>query len=113
MTEYLITVHGALSALFWLIVAVGAALAVFHPKIWDTPLERIALSCICLGCVGAAWRIVSAGWVSDGGLWLSGSFALYVGAIVHKHSRPTPPHRPVDKTKPGELDGVPPQEHWE
>lgn len=112
MTEYLITLNGFVAAVFWCVVGVGAAVAIYHPKIWDTPLERIALAGVALGCAGAAWRIISAGWVTDGGLWLSGSLALYVGAIVSKHCKPDPPKRPSDKTKPGELDAVPPQEHW-
>ncbi|GGX11062.1 hypothetical protein GCM10007242_16370 [Pigmentiphaga litoralis] len=83
----IITVKAVLAFICWLIVAVGAGLAIFAPQINDTLSERIGLSAISITAFGTAWRVVSAGWASDGGTALSVALAGYVLAIAAKHTR--------------------------
>lgn len=85
-TIYL-TVQGAISAICWLIVAGGAGLAVFARSIHDTTLERIGLSAVSITATGAAWRIVQAGWVTEGGAALALAMAGYVMTVAYKHVR--------------------------
>ena len=82
-----ITLWAVLAFVSWLIVAGGAALAVFSKSIEDSALERIGLSAVCLTTTGAACRIVAAGWASAGDAALAVSAAVYVAAVTIKHIR--------------------------
>lgn len=82
-----ITLWAVLAFVSWLIVAGGAALAVFSKAIEDSALERIGLSAVCLTATGAACRIVVAGWTSSGDAALAVSAAFYVAAVTIKHIR--------------------------
>lgn len=88
---------------FWLIVAAGATWAVFSPTVRDTALERLALACVALSATGAACRAIFANPLPNGALFVGGSLAFYIVAIIIKkmHRR----HHPIpkDKTRPGEL----------
>lgn len=85
MESILITVQAAISVICWFIAAAGATVAVFSRRINDTVTERIGLVAIAIGCIGTACRIIKAGWISDGGLFLSASLAFYVCALFWKH----------------------------
>ena len=85
-TIYL-TLWAVLAFVCWLIVAGGAALAVFARGIKDTTFERIGLSAVCLTATGAACRIFVAGWASAGDAALAASAAFYVAAVTAKHIR--------------------------
>lgn len=87
MDTIIITTNAALSVLCWLIVAAGATTAVFAHAIDDTISERIGLAGVAIACIGTACRVISAGWVSDGGMTLSLALAFYVVAIFCKHWR--------------------------
>lgn len=82
-----ITVQAALSAICWLIVAGGAALAMFAKCIHDTLLERIGLAAVSITATGAAFRIASSGWVNDGNAVLSMAMAFYAASVAYKHVR--------------------------
>lgn len=82
--SYWVTTSGVIAALCWVIVATGAGVAVFHRKVRDTIPERIALAFVVLTALGTACRIWRQGWVSEGGMWLSLSFAAYVVVIFIK-----------------------------
>lgn len=84
-----LTAQAAVSVVCWLIVAGGAGLAVFAREIHDTVLERIGLSAVSIAATGAAWRIVQAGWQSDGDTTLAVAMAGYVATIAYKHVRGT------------------------
>lgn len=101
--DYLVTAQGMIAALGWLIVAVGATVAVFSPRIRDTAAERIGLSLVAITSLGAAYRIVGQGWESDGDLFLALSLAFYVGALFVKHLKKESTPRPADKTRPMDL----------
>lgn len=83
----ILTMWAVLAFVCWLIVAGGAALAVFARGIKDTTLERIGLSAVCLTATGAACRIFVAGWASAGDAALAASVAFYVAAVTAKHIR--------------------------
>lgn len=85
MEGIFITVHAAVSVLCWFVTAAGATLAVFSRRINDTLTERIGLAAIAIGAVGTGCRIVQAGWVSHGGLFVSMALAFYVCAVFWKH----------------------------
>ena len=85
MEGIFITVHAAISVVCWFVTAAGATLAVFSRRINDTVTERIGLAAIAIGAVGTGCRIVQAGWVSNGGLFVSMSLAFYVCAVFWKH----------------------------
>ncbi|MNU43019.1 hypothetical protein D3C71_317950 [compost metagenome] len=85
-TIYL-TLWAVLAFVCWLVVAGGAALAVFARSIKDTALERIGLSAVCLTTTGAACRVFVAGWASAGDAILAASVAFYVAAVMAKHIR--------------------------
>lgn len=87
-TIYL-TAQAAVSVVCWLIVAGGSGLAVFSCTVHDTLLERVGLSAVSITSMGAAFRIVSEGWISDGNAALSLALAGYVAAIAYKHVRAT------------------------
>ena len=82
-----ITLWAVLAFVCWLMVAGGAALAVFARSINDTALERIGLAAVCLTATGAACRIFVAGWASAGDAALAASAAFYVAAVAVKHIR--------------------------
>jgi uncharacterized membrane protein YcfT len=82
-----ITAKAVLAFVCWLVVAVGAGLAVFAPQINDTLLERIGLSAVSITAFGTAWRVVTAGWATDGGTALAIALASYVLTIAAKHTR--------------------------
>jgi uncharacterized membrane protein len=105
MNAYIVTAHGIAAALCWLVVAVAATVAVFSARIRDTTAERLGLACVAITAFAMAWRVVSHGWVSEGGLSLAGSLAFYVCAVAAKHMRHEPPKLPHDKTRPGALNG--------
>ena len=84
-----ITMQAAIAVVCWLIVAGGAGLAVFSCTVHDTLLERIALSAVSITALGTAFRIIDAGWASDGGVALSMALAGYVAAVAYKHVRGT------------------------
>lgn len=84
-TQIIITAHAAIAAACWLISGAGATVAVFSARINDTVTERIGLAWIALGCASAAYRIVKAGWISEGGLMLSMGLAFYVCSLFWKH----------------------------
>lgn len=90
METIFITVHAAISVLCWFITAAGATLAVFSKRINDTLTERIGLAAIAIGATGTACRIVQAGWVSNGGLFISLALAFYVFAVFWKHWKRVP-----------------------
>jgi hypothetical protein len=83
----ILTLWAVLAFVCWLVVAGGAALAVFSRGIKDTTLERIGLSAIGLTATGAACRIFVAGWASAGDAALAASAAFYVAAVTAKHIR--------------------------
>jgi hypothetical protein len=90
MESIFITVHAALSVVCWFITAVAATVAVFSKRINDTVTERIGLAAIAIGCTGTGCRIIKAGWISDGGLFLSAALAFYVCAVFWKHWKNVP-----------------------
>lgn len=90
METIFITVHAAISVLCWFITAAGATLAVFSKRINDTLTERIGLAAIAIGATGTGCRIVQAGWVSNGGLFISLALAFYVCAVFWKHWKRVP-----------------------
>lgn len=94
-----ITLLNTLSSLFWLVLALGATVAVFSKRIRDTAMERLGLAGVALGAFAAAWRTFRGSVVTDGSLLLSGFLALYVVAIVAKHLRPEHPTIPKDKSE--------------
>ena len=81
------TVQAAVAVVCWLIVAGGAALAIFSCTIHDTFLERIGLAAVSITATGAAVRIVNDGWISDGSAALALAMAGYVAIVAHKHVR--------------------------
>ncbi|WP_088155634.1 hypothetical protein [Achromobacter xylosoxidans] len=83
----ILSLWAALAFVCWLIVAGGAALAVFAQGIKDTTLERIGLSALCLTATGAACRTFLAGWASAGDAALAASAAFYAAAVTVKHIR--------------------------
>ncbi|WP_338615706.1 hypothetical protein [Achromobacter sp. E1] len=83
----ILTLWAVLAFVCWLVVAGGAALAVFSRGIKDTTFERIGLSAIGLTATGAACRIFVAGWASAGDAALAASAAFYVAAVTAKHIR--------------------------
>lgn len=82
-----LTVQAAVCVVCWLVVAGGAGLAVFSPSIHDTVFERIGLSAVSITATGAAWRIIQAGWESDGDTTLALAMAGYVATVAYKHVR--------------------------
>ena len=80
-----VTLHAGGAAICWAIVAFGAGLAVFSPKINDILSERISLAAVAIAATGTSWRVLQAGEVSDGGLTLAFCLACYVMALVWKH----------------------------
>lgn len=90
MENIFITMHAALSVMCWFITAAGATVAVFSRRINDTVTERIGLAAIAIGAVGTGCRIVQAGWVSNGGLFISLALAFYVCAVFWKHWKRAP-----------------------
>lgn len=110
MNAYIITAHAVLSIACWVIVGLGATLAVFSRTVRDTTAERIALGAIAIGAFATACRVIRQGWVSEGGLFISAALAFYVLAIAVKHWRGEPSTLPNDKTRPSDLrkaDGSP------
>jgi len=103
MNDLNVTAHGAMAAGCWAVVGICATLAVLSHRIHDTTAERIGLAMVSISSFAAAWRIITAGEVTIGGLWLSVSMAVYVIAIALKHFRDEPTRPPNDKTRPGEL----------
>lgn len=83
----ILTLWAVLAFICWLVVAGGAALAVFARAIKDTTLERIGLSAVCLTATGAAYRVFVVGWASAGDAALAVSTAFYVTAVTAKHIR--------------------------
>lgn len=77
----------ALAALFWVIVAAGAGIAVYSRRIEDTVLERIGLVGIALGAAGTAWRVQDLGYITEGGIFIGAALAFYVTVIFWKHYR--------------------------
>ena len=99
-----VTLYGALSALCWLVVGLGATVAVYSPRIKDTTMERAGLSAVALACFASAWQAFRLDFYdAPATLLTSGSLAFYVVALVVKHRKSEPPKRPNDKTKPGDL----------
>lgn len=94
-----ITILNTLSSLFWLVLAIGATVAVFSKRIRDTTMERLGLAGVAIGALAAAWRTLRGSAVTDGSLWLSGFIALYVVAVIAKHLRPEHPTLPKDKSE--------------
>lgn len=90
MESIYITAHAALSVVCWFVTAAGATVAVFSRKINDTVTERIGLAAIAIGAIGTGCRIVQAGWVSNGGLFISAALAFYVCAVFWKHWKRVP-----------------------
>lgn len=90
MESIYITLHAALSVLCWFVTAAGATVAVFSKRINDTVTERIGLAAIAIGATGTGCRIVQAGWVSNGGLFISMALAFYVCAVFWKHWKRMP-----------------------
>lgn len=82
-----ITGQAVIAMVCWLIVAGGAGIAVFSNRIDDMLLERIGLSAVSVASAGTAWRIVAAGWISDGATSISIALAGYVVAVFVKHIR--------------------------
>jgi hypothetical protein len=103
-TAYMVTAHGVLAAIFWVVVGVGATLAVFSHRIRDTTAERLGLAGVAIMSFATAWRVMAAGFVSEGGLLLSFFLAFYVCSLVVKHLRPHPPTVPADKSRPMPLE---------
>ena len=85
-----ITLQAGLAALCWIIVGVGAAIAVISPRINDILSERIGLGMVSITTLGTAWRILDVGEVSEYGSWLAGSLALYVGSLFWKYGHRMP-----------------------
>lgn len=81
-----ITLQAGLAAICWVIVGVGAGVAVMSTRINDILSERIALCMVSLSALGTAWRILDAGEVSERALWLAFSLALYVVSLFWKYS---------------------------
>lgn len=81
----------SVSVLCWAVVAVGAACAIFSPRIQDTLLERIALAAVSFCAIAAAWRAFASGWVTNTGYLISIAFAFYVIAVFRKHALQPPP----------------------
>jgi hypothetical protein len=104
MNSYVITAHAVVSVICWLVVGLGATLAVFSRTVKDTTAERMALACIAIGAIATGCRVIRQGWVSEGGLFISGALAFYVVAIAVKHWRGEPSHLPADKSRPGKLE---------
>ena len=75
------------SALCWAVVAVGAAVAIFSPRVYDTFLERVGLSAVSIVAVAAGWRAFYYGWVTNTGFLMSIALAFYVLAVFFKHLR--------------------------
>lgn len=90
MEGIFITLHAAASVLCWFITAAGATMAVFSKRIEDTVTERIGLAAIAIGATGTGCRIVQAGWVSNGGLFISMALAFYVCSVFWKHWKRAP-----------------------
>lgn len=94
-----------LAALFWAVVGLGATWAVFAPCIHDTLLERIGLAGVAMTAFAAAVRVLTAGEaISEGGILLPAALALYVCALIAKHSCKCPPGIPRDKSRPMPLE---------
>ncbi|MBT2333635.1 hypothetical protein J7E49_06920 [Variovorax paradoxus] len=87
MEGIFITLHAAASVVCWFITAAGATVAVFSRRIEDTVTERIGLAAIAIGATGTGCRIITQGWISEGGLFLSMALAGYVLAVFVKHWR--------------------------
>lgn len=108
MNAYIITAHAVLSVFCWVVVGLGATVAVFSPTVKDTTAERFALAAIAIGAYATAFRVIRQGWVSEGGLFISAALAFYVLAIVSKHVREHLRGKesplPNDKTRPGDLE---------
>lgn len=90
MESIFITVHAAVSVVCWFITAAGATVAVFSRRINDTVTERIGLGAIAIGAVGTGFRIITAGWVSSGSLFISAALAFYVCSVFWKHWKRVP-----------------------
>lgn len=84
---YIITGKAIVAFICWLVVAAAAGLAVFARYINDTFWERLGLCAVSITAFGTAYRVVTAGWASDGGTALALALAVYVIAIAAKHSR--------------------------
>lgn len=79
------TIWCALAILCWLCTGLCATFAVFSRQINDTLLERVALIGMALSSYGFSWYLISRGWVSNAGLFLSVSFGLYAVVVTLKH----------------------------
>ena len=98
------TLYGAFSALCWMIVGIGATLAVYSPRVKDTTLERCGLAAVAIACIASAWHAITQDYArAPAGLLTSGALAFYVIALLLKHNRKEPPKLPNDKTRPGDL----------
>lgn len=75
----------ALVVVCWLVVALGATVAVFSPQINDTLTERICLGGIALAAVGTAYRVYETEQITDGFRAVSICLAAYVISIFWKH----------------------------
>jgi hypothetical protein len=82
-----ITLQAGLAALCWIVVGLGALIAVVSPRIDDILSERIALGLVSIGAFGTAWRVIMSGEVTDGGLWIASGLALYVCSLFWKHAK--------------------------
>lgn len=103
MNVIVITMHAAFVVCCWVIVALGAAFAVYSRTVNDTTLERASLCALSVVSFANAWAVVKAGWVSEGGLLTALCFAVYVFAIFLKHWRGVPTPQPFDKSNHGKL----------
>ncbi len=75
----------ALVVFCWLVVALGATVAVFSPHINDTVSERICLGAVALAALGTAYRVYETEHVTDGFRAVSIALAAYVFSIFWKH----------------------------
>ena len=67
-----------------LVMAIGAAVAVFTPLFHDTLPQRIGLSGICIGSIGMAWWVAHLSDVPDPIVWMACSGGIYVIATAAK-----------------------------
>jgi len=103
MNSYIVTTHAIFSVFFWCIAGFGATFAVFSTQIKDTTFERVALSFIAINTFATAARVIKNGWISEGGMLLSFSLALYVVAIICKKWKPERV-MPTDKEMDSEIN---------
>ncbi len=98
--SYVVTGHAIISVACWCIVSAVSGVAVFSVTVKDTTLERVGLALISIAAIAAAFRVFRQGWISEGYLFLSASFAFYALAVAYKHwFGPEPAPTPVDKLK--------------